>query len=149
MSNSIRLHSKHGVAPALMFCRICGKDTNGLALLGASCDKAMRELYESSDGKLGSRDGYKEYGHNRIPDAEPCDECKACLQGGCIIIAEDTHEYLRLTKDMTDSLVGRVGADGRCIDFDALRGKIVNMKKAFWVVDGDNIRLRDPKEWMD
>jgi hypothetical protein len=147
--SGITLSHKHGVAPALMFCRICGKDTNGLALLGASCDKTMRELHEATGGQYGSREGYQEYGYNKIPDSEPCDECKAYLQGGCIIIAEDTREYLRLTKDMTDSLVGRVGAEGRCIDFDAMRGKIVTMKKAFWVADGLNIRLRDPKIWME
>lgn len=148
MSGSITLHKKHGVAPALMFCRICGKDTNGIALLGASADKTMRELNEATHGQYGSADGYTEYGHNRIPDAEPCDECKAFLDGGCIIIAEDTHEYLRLDKAQVDSLIGRVGDDERHIDFEALRGRIVTMKKAFWVADGDNIRLRDPKIWM-
>jgi len=148
MSGSIILHKKHGVAPALMFCRICGKDTNSLALLGAAADKTMRELNEATHGQYGSKEGYQEYGHNKIPDAEPCDECKSYLDGGCIIIAGDTHEYLRLNKAQVDSLVGRVGDGERRIDFESLRGKIVTNKKAFWVTDGDNIRLRDPKEWM-
>jgi ribosomal protein L37AE/L43A len=75
--SSIRLSTKHGLAPALTFCPLCGKDTNELALLGASCDKVMREVHEMTGGKAGSIDGYKEYGHNRIPSSEPCDECKA------------------------------------------------------------------------
>lgn len=150
MSGSIRLHSKHGVAPALMFCRICGKDTNGLAMLGASCDSTMRKLYEATDGQHGSKDGYQEYGHNRIPDAEPCAECKGYLNGGVILIAKDTGEYLRLDREHTDSLVGRVGdGKGHIIDFDAMRGKVVTLLRAFWVADGNNIRLRDPKEWAD
>lgn len=145
----IRLHQKHCLAPALMFCRICGKDTNSLALLGAGCDKTMRELHEATHGQHGNKNGYQEYGYNRIPDAEPCDECKSYLDGGCIIIAQDTGEYLRLTKDMADSLVGRVGDEERRIDFDSMRGKICTIPKAFWVADDEgNVRLRDPKEWM-
>ena len=145
---SIRLHSKHGLAPALTFCRICGKDTNELALLGASCDKVIREVYEATDGQSGSKDGYQEYDHNRIPAREPCDECKEHLKGGVIFIADDTHEYLRLTKDMADSLVGRIGDGDRCLDIDAVRGKVCKIRKAFWYADGENIKLRDPKEWM-
>jgi hypothetical protein len=145
---SIRLHSKHGLAPALTFCRICGKDANELALLGASCDKVMRELADATDGQSGSKDGYQEYGHNRIPAREPCDECKEHLKGGVIFIADDTHEYLRLTKDMADSLVGRIGDGDRCLDIDAVRGKVCKIRKAFWYADGENIKLRDPKEWM-
>jgi len=146
--SSIRLSEKHGVAPALTFCRICGKDTQELALLGAAADKTMRDLYVASDGQCGNKDGYQEYGHNRIPASEPCDECKTYLDGGIIFIAEDTGEYLRLDKDQTDSLVGRIpNAQGLVMDIDALRGKVHRLKKAFWYCDGENIRLRDPKEW--
>ena len=70
---SLYLHSKHGVAPALTFCRICGKDANELALLGISADKTMREVYEATNGAHGDKVGYKEYEHNRIPATEPCD----------------------------------------------------------------------------
>lgn len=146
--NDIKLSREHGVAPALTFCRICGKDTNELALLGSKCNTIMRQVHEATDGREGSDTGYKEYGHNRIPATEPCDECKSYLAGGCIIIAKDTGEYLRLTKEMTDSLVGRVGDGERFIDFDQMRGKVHVMDKAFWYADGENIRLRDPKEWM-
>lgn len=148
MSDSIRLHPKHGVAPALMFCRICGKDTNGLALLGASADKIMQEVQEATGSK---EEGYKEYGHNRVPDNEPCDECKSYLNGGgTIIIAGDTHEYLRLDREQVDSLLYKVAdAKGRVLNFDAMRGKIINIPRAFWYADGNNIRLRDPKEWTD
>jgi hypothetical protein len=134
-----------------MFCRICGKDTNGLALLGSSADSTMRKLYEESDGKCGSREGYQEYGHNRIPDAEPCDECKGFLDhGGLIIIAQDVGQYLRLDKEQVDSIIGRIAdAKGRVLDFEAMRGKVCTIPRAFWVQDGENIRMRDTKEWTD
>ena len=147
---SIPLHPKHALAPALMFCRICGKDTNGIALLGNKADRAMQELHEATNGQYGSKNGYQEYGHNRIPDAEPCDECKAYLNGGTIIIAKDTGEYLRLNKTQVDSLLYKVAdAKGRVLNFDAMRGKTINIPKAFWYADGDNIKLRDPQEWTE
>lgn len=140
MSDSIRLHSKHGLAPALMICPLCGKETNGLALLGASADKVMKEA---------TGEGYKEYGHNKIPDHEPCDSCKELLNNqGTILLGQDIGQSLLLTSEMVDSLVGRVADDkGRLLDFDAMRGKVITFPKAFWYADGDNIRLRDPKEW--
>jgi len=148
---SIRLHPKHGVAPALTFCRICGKDTNELALLGASADKVLREVHEATDGAYGSEDGYKEYGYNKIPATEPCDECKGHLKaGGTIVIAKDTGEYLKLTTEQIEHLHGRVAdAKGRFLDFKSMAGKILNMNRSFWVADAENIRLRDPKEWTD
>jgi len=146
---SIILHPKHCLAPALTFCRICGKDANELTLLGASADKVMRDLADATDGQHGSKNGYQEYGHNRIPANEPCDECKAHLNGGVIFIADDYPRVLRLTKDMADSLVGRIGDGDRYLDIDAVRGKICKIPKTFWYTDGENIRLRDPKEWMD
>lgn len=140
MSRSVTLHKKHCLAPALMVCPCCGKDTNGLALLGAAADKVMHEV----SGK-----DYQEYGQNKIPDTEPCDNCKALLDGGgAIIIGLDIGQSLLLTKEMVDDLLYKVVDDkGRILDFDALRGKIIKMAKAFWFTDNDNIRLRDPKEW--
>ena len=148
---SIRLHSKHGIAPALTFCRICGKDTNEIALLGAHADKVLREVHEATNGAYGDEGGYKEYGHNKIPATEPCDECKGHLKaGGTIIIAKDTGRYLRLTTEKIESLHGRVAdAKGRFLDFKAMAGKVLNMNRSFWVADTENIRLRDPKEWTD
>lgn len=148
---TLRLSQKHGVAPALTFCRICGKDTDELALLGASCDKVMREVYEATDGAYGNAQGYQEYGHNRIPAQEPCDECEGFLKGGgAILIAKDTKEFLRLDREQLDSLIGRVAdAKGRVLDFEAVRGRVCTLNKAFWYADGDNIRLRDPAEWTE
>jgi hypothetical protein len=146
MSGSIRLHRKHGLAPALLIWPLCGKPTNGLALLGASADKVMEEVQEAT-GKR--NEGYKEYGHNEIPDSQPCDSCKGLLNNqGTILVGQDIGQSLLLTKEMVDGLVGRVADDkGRVLDFDAMRGKVITFPKAFWYTDGDNIRLRDPKEW--
>ena len=151
MSNSIRLHSKHGVAPAMTFCRICGKDANEIALLGANADKVLKQVHEATDGAHGDKDGYKDYGYNRIPATEPCDNCQGHLKaGGTIIIARDTGEYLKLDTEQINRLHGCVvDAKGRCINFKSMAGKIFNMNKAFWFVDGNNIKLRDPKEWTD
>ena len=148
---SLRLHSKHGVAPALTFCRICGKDANELALLGAGCDTVLKQVHEATGGVHGDKDGYKEYGHNRIPATESCDECKGHLKtGGTIIIAKYTGEYLRLDAGQIESLHGRVAdAKGRFLDFKSMAGKVLNVNKAFWVADAENIRLRDPKEWTE
>ena len=151
MSNSIRLHSKHGVAPAMTFCRICGKETNELALLGAYADKTMRDLAEATGGAHGDPNGYKEYGHNRIPATEPCEECKGHLKaGGTIIIAKDIEQYLKLDAGQIEHLHGRVAnAKGQYLDFKAMAGRVINVNRAFWYVDGDNIKMCDPKEWTD
>lgn len=143
------LSEKHGVAPALTFCRICGNDTNELALLGAKADSVMKKLHKATDGEYGSASGYEEYGHNKIPSDEPCDDCKEyLLKGGMIIIARDTEEYLRLDKEHVDLLVGRVAnKDGMCIDFNKMRGRVHTMDKAFWRVADGNIVMRDPEEW--
>lgn len=97
------------------------------------------------------QEGYKEYGYNRIPSNEPCEECKTHLNnGGTIIIAKDTGEYLKLDTAQIDSLLYRiVDAKGRVLNFDAMRGKILYMYKAFWIVKEKSICLRDPKEWTD
>jgi len=148
---SIRLHPEHGIAPALTFCRICGKETSEIALLGASADKVLREVHEATGGAHGDKDGYKDYGYNRIPATEPCDKCKGHLKaGGTIIIAKDIEQYLRLDAGQIEHLHGRVAdAKGRFMDFKAMAGKIINVNRAFWFADGDNIRMRDPKEWTD
>ena len=147
---SLTLHSKHGVAPALTFCRICGKDCNELALLGAHADKAMRDLAEATNGAHGDKGGYKEYGFNKIPATEPCDECKEHLKTGTIIIGRDTGEYLKLDATQIENLHGRVAdAKGRYLDLKGMVGKVFTLNKAFWKVKGDNIVMRDPKEWTD
>jgi hypothetical protein len=146
------LHSKHGVAPALTFCRICGKDASEIALLGSECNKVLKQVYEATDGAHGDKDGYKDYGYNRIPATEPCDECKAHLKtGGTFIIDKYTGEYLRLDAGQIEHLHGRVAdAKGRFLDFKAIAGKIFTINRAFWKADDDgNIRLRDPKEWTE
>jgi hypothetical protein len=108
----------------------------------------MRDVHKATNGQEGDANGYSEYGFNRIPDNEPCDECKAVLNGdGVIMIAKDTQEFLRLDKEQVDSLVGRVGDGEKCIDFDAIRGKACTIEKAWWYTDKcGNIRLRNPKE---
>ena len=150
MNRLNRLHNKHGVAPALSFCRICGKDAEELALLGASCDKAMRDVHEATDGQHGSKEGYKEYGHNRIPASEPCKECKDHLKTGTIFVARDTGEYLKLDADQVEDLHGKIAdAKDRFIDFKGCIGRVITVNKAWWVASPEGIRLRDPKEWTD
>jgi hypothetical protein len=77
---SIRLHSEHGIAPALTFCRICGKDANEIALLGSQCDTVLKQVHEATNGAHGDKDGYKDYGHNRIPATESCEACQGHLK---------------------------------------------------------------------
>ena len=139
MSGSIRLHPKYGVAPALLFCPVCGKDTNGIAMLGATADKVMRDA--------GQKDGYKEYGHNRLPDNNICDECQSILENkGIIIIAEDIQQSLKLNEEAITVLKEKIGD---ILDFDKIRGQIARVSKAFWYADDEgNIRMRDPKEWL-
>ena len=106
MNGSIRIDQTHVLAPALMFCRICGKDTNGLALLGANCNRVMKDVQEATGKPV---EGYTQYGHNRIPDDQPCDECKAHLDtGGAIFIAKDTGEYLKFPAEDIDRIVERM-----------------------------------------
>jgi len=145
---SLRLHSKHGVAPTLTVCEVCGADGQDLLLLGASADSTMRKLHDASDGYYGSKEGYSGSMSQKVPHGL-CKTCEDTINGqGCIVIAKDTQEFLRLDKDQVDSLVGRVGDGERFIDFDSMRGKVHTMQHAFWYADGENIRLRDPKEWM-
>lgn len=145
------LSKKHGVAPALTFCRICGKDTNEIAMLGAMADRIMKEVCAATNGRHGSENGYSEYGYNRIPAKEPCGKCSAHLKsGGTILIASDIEQFLKLDAAQIEQLHGRVAdAKGRFLDFKAMAGKVLTVSRAFWIADGDNIRLRDPKEWTD
>lgn len=151
---SIRLSLTHGIAPAITFCQICGKDCRTIALLGSKADSVMRDLYVKTNGVHGGKNGYSSYGHNRIPSNEPCDECKIHLNnGGCIIIADDIGEFLKLDSDQIENLHGRVGGEVngelKLLDLKAIKGKVTRIPKAFWVQDEEgNIRLRDPKEWI-
>ena len=138
MAGSIRLHDRHGLAPALLVCPLCGQETNGLALLGASADKVMRDCGQK---------GYEEYGHNRIPDSQPCDSCQNVLDNnGVIIIADDIQQSLKLTDELVKVINEKLEG---ILNFDKYRGQVVRMKKAFWYTDEENVRFRDPKEWMD
>jgi len=144
------IDKKHGLAPALTFCGICGKDTNDLLFLGSECHKIMKNLYQQTGGKYGNKDGYTGNSTEKLPSQEPCEDCKSYLTGGGIIfVALDSGQYLQLTKEQADDLVGKIWADEtRCLDIEGLRGKICQMKKAWWTADEEgNIRLRDPKEW--
>lgn len=138
MSNSIQLHPKHGLAPAILVCPQCGKDTNELALLGASADKVMKEY---------GKDGYQEYGSNKICSNNLCGSCQAILDNnGILIVAEDIKQSLLLDQDMITTLKEKIG---KIIDFDKYLGQYVCVKKAFWYVDEEgNVRMRDPKEWL-
>lgn len=123
MSNSIKLHPKHCLAPAMMVCPLCGQHTNGIALLGADADKVMQQV---------GQDGYKDYGYNNIPDSEPCDKCKDLLNNrGIIFIAEDVGQSLSLTYEMCNQ-VGFI---------EELRGKVVKVKKVFWEETSEGIQL--------
>lgn len=147
MSGSIRLHKKHGVAPALLVCPYCGEAT-GVALLGAAADSTMNKLQEA----YGKRQrGYSEYGKNEIPDQGPCSSCVAIIEGnGIIFLGMDIGQSLKLNSEQVDSLIGRiVDGKGRCLDLNAIQGKVVKINKAFWYIDDDNVRLRDPKEWTE
>ena len=138
MAGSIRLHGRHGLAPALLVCPLCGQETNGLALLGASADKVMRDCGQG---------GYQEYGHNRIPDSQPCGDCQNILNNnGVIIIADDIQQSLKLSDELVKVINEKLEG---ILNFDKYRGQVVRMKKAFWYTDEENVRFRDPKEWMD
>ena len=69
---SLLLHSKHGIAPMLTTCTLCGGPGEELLLLGASCNpvcrKALGEDYSGSSTQ-------------RIPHGY-CNKCLAHLKGG-------------------------------------------------------------------
>lgn len=100
MSNSIPLHPTKGLNPALCFCKICGGETNELALLG------NHKIYTC-------RCGVVHYGRPRLPslcrcgsfqqqeqrelrDGEkvpggPCTSCTDILKTGNIVICPTCH----------------------------------------------------------
>lgn len=128
---SITLHSKHGLAPALMVCPLCGQHTNGIALLGTKADIIMT--------KLGQKGGYKEYGHNDIPDSEPCDRCKGILSNkGVIFISKSTGVSLILDKNEVENFKKAIG---HVIMFDKIVGNVVELKKPFWINDNGTIKV--------
>lgn len=128
---SIALHSKHGLAPALMICPLCGQHTNGIALLGTKADIIMSEL--------GQQGGYKEYGHNDIPDSEPCDRCKGILSNkGVIFISKSTGEFLILDKNEVENFKEAIG---HVIMFDKIVGNVVKLKKPFWINDNGTVKV--------
>lgn len=143
----MKLHPKHGLAPALTYCCVCGKETNELALLGAEADKVMSKVQHATNER---EEGYKEYGYNRIPSQEPCDHCKSILEGGgIIIIAHDIHQSLKLPKEDFDRLQFIPISETKCLDLRPFQGQIVQMEKAFWYQDEEGIKLRDPAEWAE
>jgi hypothetical protein len=147
MTRRIPLDKDHGLAPALMFCRICGKDTNGIALLGANCNRVMNNVQKATGKKV---EGYTQYGHNRIPDDEPCDECKAHLYaGGAIFIAKNTGEYLKLPAEDIDRIKYLPAGSKGALDLTACKGKVMNLEKGFWYQDEEGIKFRDPAEWAE
>lgn len=66
MSKSIRLHPKYGVNATVSVCFYCQKDKNEIVLLGAAC-KGEAPMH-------------------MILDLEPCDECRAKIGDGVILI---------------------------------------------------------------
>jgi hypothetical protein len=67
MEDSIRLHPKHGLNPTIPICFFCGKPRNEVVLLGnAYRDEAPMEM---------------------CIDHEPCDECKAMMEMGVMLVS--------------------------------------------------------------
>jgi len=64
----LRLSEKHGVNPAIPLCFLCGKEKNVVLLAG-------RLLND------------EEAPRNVVWDYEPCDECKAYMERGIILIS--------------------------------------------------------------
>jgi hypothetical protein len=67
MEDSIRLHPKHGLNPTIPICFFCGRPRNEVVLLGAAYkDEALMEM---------------------CIDKTPCDECKALMKEGVMLIS--------------------------------------------------------------
>lgn len=83
MSDSIRLHPKHGLNPTMPVCIWCGQDTGEIVLLGAA--------YEG------------EAPHRMVMNAEPCDSCREAWEGGVMLaLASNTKSSefpLEIAKD--------------------------------------------------
>ena len=71
----LRLSQRHGMAPMLTCCQVCGGDTNELLLLGASADKVCQET-------LGQP--YSGSSCQRIPHGL-CDSCQGRLKAGAAV----------------------------------------------------------------
>lgn len=145
----MRLHSKHGVAPVLTSCQVCGKDGESVVLLGSAADSTMKKLHEQTNGRLGSPDGYRGSSVERILHGY-CHECGEHLaKGGAIFIADDLGQFLKMTKEQLHDLHGRIGHKDKALDLISMQGKVSTVPKAFWKEDSEGmIRMRDPKEWM-
>jgi hypothetical protein len=66
MSDSIRLHPKHGLNATIPVCFLCGKDKNEIALLGAAYhDEAPMHM---------------------CIDKSPCDECRGYMEQGVLFV---------------------------------------------------------------
>ena len=115
---SVYLDREHGVAPALMVCPLCGKDTNGIALLGMKC----RNLTDAQGNKM-------EYGWGtKVMDSQPCDNCKKLLDGGATAFVEVTSEADRTPTGravmLTEEATQRIFNGG-----EQYRGKITHIGK--------------------
>lgn len=66
MKGSIKLSPEHGLNPTLLICPLCGKDTNGLALVGRL----------KGDAKA----------PERMIDRDVCNECSGHMKLGFLII---------------------------------------------------------------
>lgn len=70
MSKGIKISPQHGLNPTIPVCMFCGKEKNEVVLLG----------------KIGGRNEDIEAPRNMIFDYEPCDECKAKIGDGILVI---------------------------------------------------------------
>lgn len=68
------LHKKHGLAPTIPICFICGKKKNEVALLGATWK------------------GKEAPPMQMVMDKTPCEECKKYMQMGVILISVKDNE---------------------------------------------------------
>ena len=69
---SIILSKKHGIAPILSQCFLCGGDKNEIALMGSRANKLEDEF-----GNLPQR---------AVFDKEPCEQCQEYMKQGIILI---------------------------------------------------------------
>lgn len=83
----MRLSKKHGAAPILTKCYLCGEPKNELMLVGAQSDKVARAH---------GFDDYERMGSQPIcMDKLPCEECEKHMKIGVILIGvkDDDQEY--------------------------------------------------------
>lgn len=96
---SIKLHPEYGLNPSIEMCSICGKETGGILLLGASCKgEAPRK---SMSGDI-------------------CDECREIIekQNGVFLLEvkegsrdnpERTGRYMAVKKELTERIFNNSG----------------------------------------